>query len=174
MITEFFTNSIFFGVLVSLTGYEIGLYLKKKTRLAVLNPLLISILFVIGILLAFHIDYDVYKNGATYLSYLLTPATVCLAVPLYKQIHLLKQYGAAIGIAVLAGTVTSLLGILVLSILFRLDHSMYGQDAGGDDCKAAHSALYFTEFNGLACSNCMGRGAERQPARDTVFNVEPF
>ena len=125
MITEFFTNSVFFGVLVSLTGYEIGLYLKKKTRLAVLNPLLISILFVIGILLAFHIDYDVYKNGATYLSYLLTPATVCLAVPLYKQIHLLKQYGAAIGIAVLAGTVTSLLGILVLSILFRLDHSMY-------------------------------------------------
>ena len=125
MITEFFTNSVFFGVLVSLTGYEIGLYPKKKTRLAVLNPLLISILFVIGILLAFHIDYDVYKNGATYLSYLLTPATVCLAVPLYKQIHLLKQYGAAIGIAVLAGTVTSLLGILVLSILFRLDHSMY-------------------------------------------------
>ena len=50
----------------------------------------------------------------------------------------------------------------------------YGQDAGGDDCKAAHSALYFTEFNGLACSNCMGRGAECQPACDTVFNVEPF
>lgn len=125
MNTDFFIHSLFFGVLVSLMGYELGIFLKKKTGLSVMNPLLISILFVIGFLLLFHIDYETYNAGGQYLSYLLTPATVCLAVPLYKQIHLLKKHGAAVGIAVLAGTVTSLLSVLVLSIIFQLDHTMY-------------------------------------------------
>ncbi len=125
MTADFFTNSLFFGVLVSLIGYETGQYLKKKTGLAIVNPLLIAILFVIAVLLLFHIDYEVYEAGGVYLNYLLTPATVCLAVPLYKQIHLLKQYGFAIVLSVFAGTITSLLGVLILSVLFHLDHAMY-------------------------------------------------
>lgn len=125
MNTDFFIHSLFFGVLVSLMGYELGIFLKKKTGLAVMNPLLISILFVIGFLLLFHIDYETYNAGAQYLSYLLTPATVCLAVPLYKQIHLLKKHGAAVAIAVFSGTITSLLSVLILSIIFKLDHTMY-------------------------------------------------
>ncbi len=125
MTADFFTNSLFFGVLVSLIGYETGQYLKKKTGLAIVNPLLIAILFVIAVLLLFHIDYAVYEAGGVYLNYLLTPATVCLAVPLYKQIHLLKQYGFAIVLSVFAGTITSLLGVLILSVLFHLDHAMY-------------------------------------------------
>lgn len=59
--------------------------------MAIFNPLLISIICVIGVLLIFHIDYDDYNEGGKYISYLLTPATVCLAVPLYEQIHLLKK-----------------------------------------------------------------------------------
>ncbi len=125
MVADFFTNSLFFGVLVSLIGYEIGQFLKKKTGLAIVNPLLIAIVFVIGVLLLFHIEYETYEAGGIYLNYLLTPATVCLAVPLYKQIHLLKQYGFAIVLSVLAGTITSLLGVLILSVLFHLDHAMY-------------------------------------------------
>ncbi len=125
MNTDFFVNSLFFGVLVSLLGYESGIFLKKKTGLSVMNPLLISIVFVIAVLYLFHVDYEVYRTGGQYLSYLLTPATVCLAVPLYKQIHLLKKYGAAIVLSVLTGTLTSLAGVLILSVLFRLEHSMY-------------------------------------------------
>lgn len=125
MNTDFFINSVFFGVLVSLTGYELGIFLKKRTGLSIMNPLLISILFVIGILLLFRIDYEVYNSGGKYLSYLLTPATVCLSIPLYKQIHLLKKYGIAIVISVFSGTLTSLFSVLLLSILFRLDHTMY-------------------------------------------------
>lgn len=125
MNTEFFSGSLFFGVLVSLLGYQTGLFIKKKTGLAIANPLLISILFVIGILFLFGIDYPTYETGGIYLSYLLTPATVCLAVPLYKQIHLLKQYAFAIGAAVTAGTLTSLLSILLLSAAFQLGHTMY-------------------------------------------------
>lgn len=125
MSSQFFSSSLFFGVLVSLAGYEAGRYLKMKTGLAIMNPLLVSIVFVIAVLSVFHIDYDTYRAGASYLNYFLTPATVCLAVPLYKQIHLLKQHAAAIGVAVFAGTVSSLLSVLVLSLLFRLDHAMY-------------------------------------------------
>ena len=122
---DFFISSLFFGVLVSLGGYELGIFLKKKTGLAIMNPLLVSILLVIGILLLFPVDYGTYEAGGKYLSYLLTPATVCLAVPLYKQIHLLKQYRTAISLSVLAGTLTSLAGVLVLAVLFRLSHSIY-------------------------------------------------
>lgn len=125
MSTQFFTHSLFFGVFVSLAGYELGLWLKKKTGLAILNPLLISIAFVIGTLLLFQVDYSTYETGGIYLSYLLTPSTVCLAIPLYKQLHLLKQYGFAIGAAVFAGTAASLFSILLLAILFHLDHTMY-------------------------------------------------
>lgn len=125
MNTAFFSNSLFLGVLISLAGYQLGLFLKKKTGLALLNPLLVAILFVIAVLLIFRIDYDVYSSGGIYLSYLLTPATIALAVPLYKQIHLLKQYGAAIAISVFAGTITSLLSIFLLAVLFQLDHTMY-------------------------------------------------
>lgn len=77
--------------MISLIAYEIGLILKKKFKMAIFNPLLISIICVIGVLLIFHIDYNDYNEGGKYISYLLTPATVCLAVPLYEQIHLLKK-----------------------------------------------------------------------------------
>ena len=84
-------SSVFLGVFISLLGYELGVLLKKKFKLAVLNPLLIAIIFVVVALQLLKIDYQTYYDGAQYLSYLLTPATVCLAVPLYEQIHLLKK-----------------------------------------------------------------------------------
>ena len=77
---EFIKNSAFFGAMISLIAYEIGLILKKKFKMAIFNPLLISIICVIGVLLIFHIDYDDYNEGGKYISYLLTPAAVCLAV----------------------------------------------------------------------------------------------
>ena len=88
---EFLAESLFFGMAVSLIGYGIGLLLKKRFRLAILNPLLISIVFVILVLQVFGIDYETYNESGKYLSYLLTPATVCLAIPLYQQISLLRK-----------------------------------------------------------------------------------
>lgn len=122
---EFLTNSVFFGALVSLLGYEIGLVLKKKFKLAILNPLLIGVFCVVGILLLFHIDYDSYNKGGQYISYLLTPATVSLAVPLYEQMNLLKTNIKAIVAGILSGVVSSLVGVLALSKLFGLDHALY-------------------------------------------------
>ncbi len=118
-------NSLFFGVMISLAVYEIGALLKKKLKLAILNPLLFSIAIVIVILIVFDIDYDTYNEGAKYLSYLLTPATVCLAVPLYEQFGLLKKNIKAITAGILSGALTSVVCVLVLSVLFHLKHKEY-------------------------------------------------
>ena len=82
---EFFEHSAFFGVSLSLLAYGLGVVLQKRFRLALFNPLLLSVIVTILVLVTAHIDYEVYYAGAKYLSYLLTPATVCLAVPLYVQ-----------------------------------------------------------------------------------------
>ena len=79
------------GIVISLLAYEIGLAAQRKWKLAVLNPLLISIALVIVFLVVFHVDYESYNMSAKYLSYLLTPATVSLAIPLYLQLDLLKK-----------------------------------------------------------------------------------
>ena len=84
-------NSATVGIVISLLAYEIGLAAKKKWKLAILNPLLISILLVILFLAVFHVDYESYNESAQYLSYLLTPATVSLAIPLYLQMEVLKS-----------------------------------------------------------------------------------
>ena len=88
---ELFTDSVYFGVLISLAAYGIGVLMKKKFKLAIFNPVLVAIVFIIGFLLIFDMDYASYSNGAKYISYLLTPATICLAVPLYEQFELLKK-----------------------------------------------------------------------------------
>ena len=84
-------DSTYFGVLISLGSYWIGTQLKKKWNIALLNPLLIAIILTMAFLVLFHIDYDTYYEGSKYISYLLTPATICLAVPLYEQFELLKK-----------------------------------------------------------------------------------
>ena len=89
-------DSATFGVVISLVCYGLGVYLKSKTGIAIFNPLLISVIAVMVILSVFHIDYDTYNASAHYLSYLLTPATVSLAIPLYLQLDKLKENFTAI------------------------------------------------------------------------------
>ena len=122
---SFLCNSVFFGVVVSLFGYQLGLFLKRKFKNPLFNPLLIAIIFVMAILAIFNIDYKKYNEGAKYISYLLTPATVCLALPLYQQRQLLKENIKAIFIGVSAGVVASLVSVLILAKLFGLGHSQY-------------------------------------------------
>lgn len=123
--SNFLENSVFFGVFISIITYEIGVLIKKKLKLAIFNPLLISIALIIVFLLVFHMDYNVYESGAQYLSYFLTPATVALAVPLYEQIEPLKKNWKAIVAGILSGALTSALCVLVVALLFQLDHKQY-------------------------------------------------
>lgn len=121
----FLTESVFFGALVSLAGYELGLILKKKFKLAIFNPLLIGSVSVIAVLLLFDLDYESYNEGGKYLSYLLTPATVSLAVPLYEQLGLLKKNLKAVAAGILSGVIASVVSVFALCKLFGMNHQQY-------------------------------------------------
>lgn len=71
------------------------------------------------------IDYDSYYEGAKYLSYLLTPATVCLAVPLYEQLELLKKHKSAIVAGIISGVIASMGSVLLFAVIFHLNHEEY-------------------------------------------------
>lgn len=122
---ELFNQSVFFGVFISLSAYFFGLFFKKKFKKNFLNPLLIAILITITSLILLKIDYNTYNSGAKYLSYLLTPATVCLAVPLYQQFEQLKKNWLAVVSGIVSGIITSLLCILLFAVIFDFDHKTY-------------------------------------------------
>jgi len=118
-------QSLFFGGILTLGAYSLGYWMKRKWKLAIFNPLLVGILVVIALLLVFRVDYDTYNEGAKYISYFLTPATVCLALPLYQQFEALKRNYIAIMAGILTGAVTSAGCVLGLSVLFHFSHREY-------------------------------------------------
>ena len=122
---KFFEESVYFGVFLSLFSYWIGMQIKKRFHFALCNPLLISILLTIACLVGLHIDYSTYNASAKYLNYLLTPATICLAVPLYEQFELLKKNYKAGLAGILSGVFASIFSVFCLCLLFHLDHKNY-------------------------------------------------
>ena len=125
MVKELFETSLFAGAALSLLGYMLGAFLKKKCKNPLLNPLLISIIISIVVLVVAGVDYETYNASAKYLSYLLTPSTVCLAIPLYEQLPLLKKNFVAIVLGIFSGALTSVVCVFVLSKLMQLSHEEY-------------------------------------------------
>lgn len=122
---EMLKDSVFFGVVISLLAYYAGMWLKKKFKLPIFNPLLISIIITIVVLLCTKMDYQVYYSGAKYISYLLTPATICLAIPLYEQVSLLKKQWKAVVGGIVTGVITSMLCIFAMCLIMGLGHTEY-------------------------------------------------
>lgn len=122
---ELIDNSVYIGVLISLASYALGAWLRKKTGLSFFNPLLVSIILVILFLSVSGISYSTYAESADYISFLLTPATICLAVPLYEQFKLLKKNWKAVVAGIVSGVVSSLVCIFLMALLFRFDHQTY-------------------------------------------------
>lgn len=122
---NFLNNSVFFGVFLSLAAYGTGLFIKNKFKLAIFNPLLIAIIIVIAFLKLAGIKYSIYNDGAKYISYLLTPATVCLAIPLYRQVSILKKNWKAVMAGVTTGVLSSMGSVLLMSVLFGITHEQY-------------------------------------------------
>ena len=121
----FLEQSVFFGVFVSLAAYAVGVFIKNKTKFSLFNPLLISIIITSAVVIFAGIDYDVYYEGAKYISYLLTPATVALAIPLYEQVTVLKKNFKAIIAGIVSGVITSLCSILAMALIFGFTHEQY-------------------------------------------------
>ncbi len=122
---NFIEESVYFGIILSLLAYGLGCVIKSKFKKAIFNPLLISIAITIAVLVVSGIDYETYNEGANILTWLLTPATVCLAVPLYEKIGLLKDNWKAIFAGITTGVLTSLVCILLMAILFGFTHEEY-------------------------------------------------
>ena len=114
-----------FGILLSVSAYEIGILINKKSnKNALMNPLLIAILIVIAVLLGFGIPKENYDKGGNYILFFLGPATVVLAIPLYKQMELLKKDIVPILTGIIVGSLTSILSVVFLSKLFHVNLSV--------------------------------------------------
>lgn len=114
-------ESTYFCVALTLVAFAVGTLVKNKLRLAVFNPILIAGVIIILVLKLLGIPNSVYQAGCSVLSYLLTPATICLAISFCEQLDSLKKHLAAITLGVLAGTVCSLGSVWALAQLLGLD-----------------------------------------------------
>lgn len=121
---EFLTELSLFAIVLTIGAYQVGMWCQKKTKSALCNPILIAAILVIAVLLLTGIKPEDYQAASAGLNWLLTPATVCLALPLYRQFKLLKKNLPAIAAGIAAGTATSLLVILLLCSLLGLDRQL--------------------------------------------------
>ncbi|WP_408955212.1 LrgB family protein [Natroniella sp. ANB-PHB2] len=115
-----FLNTPYFGIIISILFFELGLFLKQKTKITLFNPLLVSVVAIIGVLLFFDIDVKYYNQGGEIIDFLLGPATVILAVPLYKKLELLKTNLVSILIGVTVGCTVAITSGWFLAKLFGL------------------------------------------------------
>ena len=118
-------NSAASGVFISLAAYGIGTLVKRKWNSPLANPLLIAIILVILFLKLSGVEYETYNASAKYLTYLLAPATVSLAIPMYERMQLLKENYAAILTGILSGVLASLVCVLGMALVFHLSQAKY-------------------------------------------------
>lgn len=113
-----------FPLVLTLGAFQVGLWCQKKWKSPICNPILIAVILVSAVLLLLKLPMETYQAGTSGIRWLLTPATVCLALPLYEQLKTLKKRLSAILAGVAAGTVTSLLVIFALCRLFGLSDQL--------------------------------------------------
>lgn len=109
-----------FGVLISLITFEIGLFIYRKSKISLFNPILISVTLIIVFIISFDIPYEKYKVGGDFINFFLKPATVVLAVPLYKKIDIFKKNFIPILSGITMGCISSILSIILLSKVLDL------------------------------------------------------
>ena len=122
--TEFLNTSTFFCVSLTLVAFCAAAALQQKWKLAVLNPIVLSAAVIIAVLKVLNISNETYQTGCKILSFLLTPATICLSISFYEQFQNLKKHLAAVAAGVAAGTVASVGAVWALSRLFGLDRAL--------------------------------------------------
>lgn len=123
--SELFSSAVFSGAALTMAAYFVGVWIKNKTGNQFFNPILIAIVTIIAFLVVTDMDYDTYNYSAQYISWFLTPATVSLAIPLYRQLNRLKTNAKAILLGILSGVIASGVGILLLAVVFNLSHTEY-------------------------------------------------
>lgn len=169
---ELLTSVPMFGLTVSLLVYWGFLTLQKRVNTPLLNPTFFASVAIIIFLLAFHVDLETYDKTASVLNLLIGPATVALAIPLYRQIRVLKENWLAVLMAVLAGSLTSMGGVLLLCRLFHVPQELYwsmlpkstttaigmamAEELGGLEAVAA-AAISFTGVTGAMLARTLAK-----------------
>lgn len=119
MYNVFYTE--IFGIILTILFFNIGIYIQKKTNKPIFNPLLIAILGIILFLSITKIPYESYKLGGDRINFFLSPVTIVLAVPLYKQFDLFKKYLLEILIGISCGVVVSFISIKLIGHFTNAD-----------------------------------------------------
>lgn len=118
-------NSEFFGAALTIISFEIALALRRRFNNPLVNPFLISVLIIVGVLTAFGMGYESYSSSAQHLSFLVTPATVCLAIPLYRQLRALRENFAALILGIGSGVLVNAVFIFAVAKFLQLSHVDY-------------------------------------------------
>ncbi|MDW3024704.1 MAG: LrgB family protein [Alphaproteobacteria bacterium] len=117
---DFLSASPYFGVVLTLVMFGVAYVFHRRWPLPLTTPLFLATVFVILVLLATGIDYKSYNLSAQYLTYFLVPVTVCFAVPMYRQLPLLRKHAFSILVAILIGVICSVLSVIFICIFFGL------------------------------------------------------
>ncbi len=137
MLNEIASNTPFFGMFLCAVSYLFALKLREKTKLSVLNPLIVSCAAIIILLLVTDTDPQAFTDGrlladgtrdgtgAKFFQIMLTPTTVCLAIPLYEKLSYLRKYPFAIIGGIMSGAITSLGSVYAISRIFGLSKEQY-------------------------------------------------
>ena len=112
------------SVLLTLLAYQVGLLVQKKVKSPICNPILVAVLLVLGFMALTGLDNGTYQAANVRLSWLMTPATVCLAIPMYEQLEILKKNLKALVAGIAAGAVSCLGMVLLAAMLFRFDRDL--------------------------------------------------
>ena len=111
-------------VVLTLFAYQLGVLCQKKFKLPIFNPILIGMIIVIVTLKVTGLGTGEYQQGVKLMSWLMTPATVCLAIPMYEQIQALRKNLKAILVGVAAGALSCLAVLLVTCLVLHFDRNL--------------------------------------------------
>lgn len=117
-------NSPFFGLALSAAAWCFGVWVNKKTGLILMNHMVIAVAAVIVFLAVTGVSYEQYSVGGDVIKMMLGPVTVVLALNIYNQKKVLKEYFVPVLTGCLVGSLASLVSVLVLCKLFGLDESL--------------------------------------------------
>jgi len=122
--TDFILSSSFFGIVLSFVTFMFFFVIREKLKIKnpLFNPLLWSSTAIIIFLLVTKIDYEVYNESAKYVTYWLTPVTICLAIPLYRRINELKENIVAIVISIICGCIGHALVMVVIATAVKMQN----------------------------------------------------
>ncbi|MEA4824196.1 MAG: LrgB family protein [Clostridiaceae bacterium] len=124
-VVDIIQSGSYFGLILTLCAFFAGRWVTKKTGIRALNPMVFAMVVIVAALLIFKLDYESYYESAQIISFLLGPTTVALAIPLYRQVKVLKQNWWLILISVACGALSAMLFICAFSILAKIDPMIY-------------------------------------------------